>query len=86
MLPNFVTQDLTKIVEYMRKDQDHVIFKRFERLHLYYLLSLQHRMTELDSKITTYENQDDADALAEVLSQLEPLIHSYSEDRWLSRP
>jgi hypothetical protein len=81
MLPNFVTQDLTKIVEYMRQDQDHVIFKRFERLHLYYLLSLQHRMTELDRKVTTYEKEKDAEALAQVLSQLEPLIHSYSENR-----
>jgi hypothetical protein len=81
MLSNFVTQDLTKIVEYMRKDRDHVIFKRFERLHLYNLLSLQHRMTELDRKITTYEKEDDAGALADVLSQLEPLITSYSENR-----
>lgn len=81
MLPSFVTQDLTKIVEYMRKDQDHVIFKRFERLHLYHLLSLQHRMTELDTKITTYETESDAEALAKTLSQLEPLINSYSENR-----
>jgi hypothetical protein len=81
MLASFVTQDLTKIVEFMRKDQDHVIFKRFERLHLYNLLSLQHRMTELDTKITTYEKEHDAEALAEALSELEPLINSYSENR-----
>jgi hypothetical protein len=81
MLPSFVTQDLTKIVEYMRKDQDHVIFKRFERLHLYNLLSLQHRLTELDTKITACEEDDDPEALAEILSQLGPLIKSYSENR-----
>lgn len=78
ILPNSVTQDITRIVSFMREDEDHVIFKRFEKINLYNLLSLQHRLTLLDKKIALYEDTDGAFHLAKLLSQLGPLIKDYS--------
>ena len=74
-----VTQDLTTIVSFMREDEDHLVFKRFERLNLYNLLYLQHRLTVLDQEIALYEESHDARALAAVLPKLEPLMKSYSK-------
>ena len=78
ILRNSVTQDITKIVSFMREDQDHVVFKRFEKLNLYNLLSLQHRLTELEKEIASYEENDDPSHLAKLLPKLEPLMKSYS--------
>ena len=78
-LSSSTTQDLTKIVSFMREDQDHIVFKRFERLNLYNLLCLQHRLTAVDKKITLHEDKQDVHALAKVLSTLEPLMKSYSK-------
>jgi hypothetical protein len=78
ILPNSVTQDITKIVSFMREDQDHVVFKRFEKLNFYNLLSLQHRLNTLDKKIASYEENDDASHLARLLPKLEPLMKNYS--------
>lgn len=78
ILPNSVIQDITKIVSFMREDQDHVVFKRFEKLNSYNLLSLQHRLTLLDNEIALHEKNDDPRLLAKLLPKLEPLIKSYS--------
>jgi hypothetical protein len=78
ILRNSVTQDITKIVSFMREDQDHVVFKRFEKLNLYNLLSLQHRLTALEKEIASYEENDDPSHLAKLLPKLEPLMKSYS--------
>jgi hypothetical protein len=77
-LSSSTTQDLTKIVSFMREDQDHIVFKRFERLNLYNLLCLQHRLTMVDKQIALHEDND-VHALARVLSTLEPLMKSYSK-------
>jgi len=74
-----VIQDLTKIVSFMREDEDHVVFKRFERLNLYNLLSLQHRLTALDKDIALLEKNHDAHNLAKLLPTLEPLLKNYSK-------
>ena len=79
VLGSGVTQDLTKIVSFMREDEDHVVFKRFERLNLYNLLFIQHRLTALDQEIALYEDSHDVCALAKVLPTLEPLMKSYSK-------
>ena len=78
ILGSSTTQDLTKIVSFMREDQDHIVFKRFERLNLYNLLCLQHRLTMVDKQIALHEDND-VHALARVLSTLEPLMKSYSK-------
>jgi hypothetical protein len=87
-----VIQDLTKIVSFMREDQDHIVFKRFERLNLYNLLLLQHRMTVLEKDVAVHEKNQDVQALAKVLLSLEHLAKSYrmsphfpqlSETNWL---
>jgi hypothetical protein len=79
ILGSATTQDLTKIVSFMREDQDHIVFKRFERLNLYNLLCLQHRLTLVDKQIARHEDSHDVHALAGVLSTLEPLMKSYSK-------
>jgi hypothetical protein len=79
LLGSGTTQDMTKIVSFMREDQDHIVFKRFERLNLYNLLCLQHRLTSVDKQITLHEESNDVHALARVLSTLEPLMKSYSK-------
>jgi hypothetical protein len=73
------TLDLAKIVSFMREDEDHIIFKRFERLNLYNLLYLQHHLTVLDKQIALHESSENAHALAKVLPTLEPLMKSYSK-------
>jgi hypothetical protein len=78
-LGSSTTQDLTKIVSFMREDEDHIVFKRFERLNLYNLLYLQHRLTEVDKKITLHEDSQGVHALAKILATLEPLMKSYSK-------
>jgi hypothetical protein len=79
ILGSSTTQDLTKIVSFMREDQDHIVFKRFERLNLYNLLCLQHRLTMVDKQIAQHEDSHNVHALARVLSTLEPLMKSYSK-------
>jgi hypothetical protein len=79
ILGSSTTQDLTKIVSFMREDQDHIVFKRFERLNLYNLLCLQHRLTMVDKQIALHEDNHNVHALARVLSTLEPLMKSYSK-------
>lgn len=74
-----VVQDLTKIVRFMREDQDHVVFRRFERLNLYNLLALQHRLTLLDAEVARHEEGQNTEALAAVLPLLEHLTKSYSK-------
>jgi hypothetical protein len=89
ILGSVATQDLTKIVSFMREDQDHIVFKRFERLNLYNLLFLQHRLTVLDQEIALHEANHDARAVAAILPSLESLMKSYSKrlpKDYISRP
>jgi hypothetical protein len=80
-------QDLTKIVSFMREDHDHVVFKRFERLGLYNLLALQHRLTVLDREVASHEENQDSHALAKILLPLEHLMKSYSKSNtFIVRP
>jgi hypothetical protein len=48
----------------MRKDADYIVFKRFDKLNLYNLLALQHRLIELNTEIGYYKEEYDAKALA----------------------
>lgn len=78
ILPNSAVRDITKLVSFMREDPDHVVFKRFEKVNLYHLLSLQHRLTLLEKQIASYEENDQASHLAKLILKLEPLIKDYS--------
>jgi hypothetical protein len=71
--------ELATIVTFMREDPDNVVFRRFERLNLYNLLSLQHRLVAYDEQISRYEKEWNGPALAELLPKLEALMKSYSE-------
>jgi hypothetical protein len=79
LLDSCVTEDLTRLVSFMREDHDHVVFRRFDRLHLYNLLFIQHLLTDLDKKIAQLEKNRDIRGLARVLPTLEPLMKSYSQ-------
>jgi hypothetical protein len=74
-----VALELASIVDFMRDDTDHIVFRRFEKLNLYNLLLLQHRLAALDQEILTHETKWNGFALAEVLPKLENLLKSYSE-------
>lgn len=74
-----VALELASIVKFMREDPDNMVFRRFERLNLYNLLHLQHRLAVCDDKISTCEEAWDGPALAEILPTLDGLIKSYSE-------
>ena len=74
-----VALELASIVKFMRKDPDNLVFRRFERLNLYNLLLLQHRLAEYDEEISKWEKEWNGPALAEALAKLEPLMKSYSE-------
>jgi hypothetical protein len=80
ILPNSVVQDMSKIVSFMREDDDHVVFKRFEKINLYNLLALQHRLTVLDKEIALYEgtDYDGTDRLARLVPKMELLVKDYS--------
>jgi hypothetical protein len=74
-----VALELASIVKFMRKDPDNLVFRRFERLNLYNLLLLQHRLAEYDEEISNLEKEWNGPALAEAIAKLEPLMKSYSE-------
>jgi hypothetical protein len=63
----------------MGEDSDNMVFRRFEKLNLYNLLSLQHRLVSYDEEISIYEKEWNGPALAEILPKLEALMKSYSE-------
>jgi hypothetical protein len=74
-----VALELATIVRFMREDPDNMVFRRFERLNLYNLLSLQHRLVAYDEQVSRYEKEWNGPALAEILPKLEALMKSYSE-------
>jgi hypothetical protein len=80
-----VALELATIVKFMRKDPDNLVFRRFERLNLYNLLLLQHRLAEYDEEISILEKEWNGPALAEALAKLEPLMKRYSEAEVPSR-
>lgn len=77
--PDQVALELASIVKFMREDPDNMVFRRFERLNLYNLLSLQHRLATYDEEIAVCEKDWNGPALAEILPKLEALMKSYSE-------
>jgi hypothetical protein len=74
-----VALELASIAKFMREDPDNMVFRRFERLNLYNLLSLQHRLVAYDEEISIHEKEWNGAALAEILPKLEALMKSYSE-------
>lgn len=74
-----VALELASIVDFMRDDTDHIVFRRFEKLNLYNLLLLQHRLAAFDQEISIHEKQWNGAALAEALPKLENLLKNYSE-------
>jgi hypothetical protein len=80
-----VALELASIVKFMKKDPDNLVFRRFERLNLYNLLLLQHRLAKYDEEISILEKEWNGPALAEALAKLEPLMKSYSEAKDSSR-
>lgn len=74
-----VALELASIVDFMREDTDHVVFRRFEKLNLYNLLLLQHRLAAFDQEISIHKEEWNGSALAKVLPKLENLLKSYSE-------
>lgn len=82
-LDDQVALELASIVRFMREDPDHMVFRRFERLGLYNLLLLQHRLAAYDKEISLYEKEWNGPALAQVLPKLESLMKQYSKT---SRP
>jgi hypothetical protein len=78
-----VALELASIVKFMREDTDNTVFRRFERLNLYNLLWLQHRLVACDEEIAACEKEWDGPALAAVLPKLDGLMKSYSEGAFL---
>jgi len=74
-----VALELASIVEFMRKDADHLVFRRFDRLNLYNLLYLQHKLAALDNQISIHEKEWNGPALAELLPELGPVMKAYSK-------
>lgn len=74
-----VMQDLTKIVDFMGKDPDRIVFRRFSRANLYNLLVLQHRVTLIDQQVASYEEKRDTEALIKILPALETSMKIYSK-------
>jgi hypothetical protein len=71
--------ELATIAKFMLEDPDNMVFRRFEKLNLYNLLSLQHRLVAYDEEISRCEKEWNGPALAEMLPKLEALMKSYSE-------
>ncbi len=76
-----VALEFATIVKFMREDSDNMVFRRFERLNLYNLLSLQHRLAAYDETISIHEKEWNGPALADILPKLEALMKSYSETK-----
>jgi hypothetical protein len=74
-------RDVVRLVKFYQKDNDHVLRRRFHRLHLYNLYQKHNRLVELDKKLlfleSTMKPDEDgkvnADAQQQALS-LNPLI------------
>jgi hypothetical protein len=86
ILASDVVERLSKIVLFVKEDSDRFTFRSFNRLNLYHLLSLQHRLNVLDLKIAQYQKNVDqyptgeaTEQIALAISQAEPLLIEYSE-------
>ncbi|KIX01971.1 uncharacterized protein Z518_07910 [Rhinocladiella mackenziei CBS 650.93] len=73
------------IIEFMDMDTDHVVFRKFKRLHLYSLLFQQRRLANIDEDISKMKFTKGVDAtsnytrLAEILPTLEFRLKKYDE-------
>jgi hypothetical protein len=50
------TRDLIRLVEFYKDDGDHVLHRRFHRLHLYNLYQKHNTLVQLDAKLRFMEN------------------------------
>ena len=78
-LDSAAVEDFTKIIEFMRKDPDRIVFRRFTRANLYNLLVLQHRLSFIDQQIASYEAERNVEALMDILPALESSVKDYSK-------
>lgn len=78
-LDSATVEDFTKIIEFMRKDPDRIVFRRFTRANLYNLLFLQHRLSFIDQQIASYEVDGNAEALMDILPTLNSSVKDYSK-------
>lgn len=72
--------EFATIVQFMRSDNDHVVFRRFQKLNIYNLLLLQHQILSLDEEVSRFDfdGQWNGRSLAKVLPSLRPLLKEYS--------
>jgi hypothetical protein len=78
-LDSATAEDFTKIIKFMRRDPDRIVFRRFTRANLYNLLALQHRLIFIDQQIASYEVEGNAEALMDILPALESSVKDYSK-------
>ncbi|KIW69966.1 hypothetical protein PV04_02278 [Phialophora macrospora] len=78
--PNF-----PPILQFMDMDTDHVVFRKFKRLHLYSLLFQQRQLARIDEKIADMQLEDGPkstskfERLTRILPKLEKKLKKYDE-------
>jgi hypothetical protein len=79
--PGNLALDFTTIAAFWRRYPGLVIFKPFHELRLWSLLHLQYKLTELQGKIRKHEEDNNLEAFKKALSESQPLIREYGENR-----
>ena len=73
--------DISQCLKWMRKDTDHVVFRRFDRLNLYNSLILQHQLADIDRQVCQYEDATNSaesfNKLVQLLDKARPLLANY---------
>ena len=65
---------ILNLLPFMRQDSDNVVFRRFQNLHLVYLLALQHQLKHCVEQLHEYNETGYRETLFKVLDTVGPLL------------
>ena len=72
--------DLLHLLSFQRRDSDNVVFRRFQNLHLLYLMALQHQLKHCVEQLREYNTTTHyKGTLFEILDRVGPLLKNYSK-------
>ena len=76
---HYVYNNILRLANFMREDDDNVVFRRFESLQLTRLLVLQHRLSDCEASIEAFLEDGDVLELDEKILELNVLLRDYGK-------
>lgn len=69
--------DWSFVAQYLNQDPDLWVFRRFGKLHLFNILQLQQRLTELEHSLETKISEEKTEGLDELLPDIKIALKEY---------